>query len=355
MVEDYDSKRETYEACTEKLRGLLEELLEEEKVQYSWLESRTKTLQSFRGKLQEKHYRKPLRDVTDLCGLRVIVCYPDEATRVGEIIEREFAVDRQNSINKLDLLKPDQLGYLAVQYVISLGNHRSSLPEWEDCRNMKAEIQVRTLCQHSWASVDERLRYKKKSELPSDVLRRLYRIAGLLELADQEIQAVRERITTLVENYPHTAVSTWTINSYFGGEGTPNQVRKDITHAGFLEDEGDAANANELVDACTKIGLQNLADLEKFLFRLGSVRSRFFEDTSKLTGPPAWKAGPILSSLMLMYGKWPRKFTTKYLIERGWAKKPINVIRAAGRSSGLTKDPRHVANGSTRATRRRSA
>jgi ppGpp synthetase/RelA/SpoT-type nucleotidyltranferase len=334
-VEKYSGQRINYQAFTEKLRPLLEGLLKDEGIRYSWLESRTKTIQSFRAKIREKSYKNPFADVTDLCGLRIIVCYPHEVADVGELVEREFAVDRKNSTSKLDQLKPNQLGYLDVKYVVSLDPQRAGLSEWKDFRRMKAEIQVRTLPQHTWATVDEKLRYKKQSDLPEDVLRRLFRVAGLLELADQEIQAIRDRATTLVESYPHTPISVWTINSYFAGQGTPSQVERDASRAGFLADEGDPANANELADACFRVGIVNLALLEGFLFQLGGVRSRFFDQAGALIGSPGWKSGPILSTLMLMYGRWPRRFTSAYLKERGWATKAIRIIRSAGRSSGL--------------------
>ncbi|WP_409371389.1 GTP pyrophosphokinase, partial [Mycolicibacter algericus] len=59
-----------------------------------------------------------------------------------------------------------------------------------------ASIQVRTVLQHAWAEFEHDIRYKGSipAEHAPDLDRRFTLAAGLLELADSEFTAIRERL-----------------------------------------------------------------------------------------------------------------------------------------------------------------
>ncbi|WP_409370853.1 GTP pyrophosphokinase, partial [Mycolicibacter minnesotensis] len=63
-----------------------------------------------------------------------------------------------------------------------------------------ASIQVRTVLQHAWAEFEHDVRYKGSipAEHVPDLDRRFTLAAGLLELADREFTAIRERLRVTV-------------------------------------------------------------------------------------------------------------------------------------------------------------
>ncbi|WP_433112258.1 GTP pyrophosphokinase [Micromonospora sp. CA-246542] len=132
-----------------------------------------------------------LGDMTDVLGVRVITFFPDEVDVVASLIEQEFDVDRDNSVDKRALLDPDRFGYLSAHYVVRVRREQCSLRDFKKYQNFKFEIQIRTILQHAWAEIEHDLGYKSKEELPSSVRRRFSRLAGLLELADTEFQQIR--------------------------------------------------------------------------------------------------------------------------------------------------------------------
>ena len=65
------------------------------------------------------------------------------------------------------------------------------MTEWKPYGDFVAEIQVRTVIQHAWSAVSHALQYKQEAAIPSKLQRRLHRIAGLFELADEEFVGLR--------------------------------------------------------------------------------------------------------------------------------------------------------------------
>jgi putative GTP pyrophosphokinase len=197
-----------YDKFCIKLRQLLDDLLRAHEIPVHAIEARPKSVTSFAEKVQRdgKSYQDPLREISDLAGARIILYYLDDVERVSQIIDQEFNVDSARSVDKASALAPDQLGYLSVHKVVSLGDTRRSLAEWSDLAGLVAELQIRTVLQHSWAAINHALQYKRAVEVPKESRRRLFRLSGLLELADEEFARLRrseialgEKIGTRIE------------------------------------------------------------------------------------------------------------------------------------------------------------
>lgn len=192
----YKGRYATYQKFTDKLQNLIRDLLQKHNID-AQIESRTKSIESFVEKIQRegRDYRNPLEEITDLVGIRIIAYYKEDVDKICEIIEKEFNVDWENSIDKAQTLDPDRFGYLSVHYVVSLSFPREGLTEWKAFANIKAEIQVRTTLQHAWAAISHKLVYKRAKEVPKSLRRQLFRLSALLELADEEFS----NLTKLVE------------------------------------------------------------------------------------------------------------------------------------------------------------
>jgi ppGpp synthetase/RelA/SpoT-type nucleotidyltranferase len=200
---DYDAAVGRYHELLPAYEGLgrdLVELLERrcrELGVLALVTSRAKSLVSFAEKIIRpgKHYADPLGEVTDLCGVRVIVHTLRDVVRVGEAIkaEKSFHVVAQHSEDKRDrLLRDDRFGYLSVHYVVA----RPGSPG-----ELRAEIQVRTVLQHAWADVEHELCYKNRFRLPVELRREFGRLAAILEDADEDFQRLQNEMDRYAADY----------------------------------------------------------------------------------------------------------------------------------------------------------
>ena len=195
LLAEYDQAlpllRERGEAIANELRELLAAVPSLKVHSVSW---RPKDRESLIRKLArpDRSYTD-LWSLTDLLGVRVITYFADGVDRVGAIVEAKLPVDFQNSTDKRRRDATD-FGYRSLHYVCRL---RGSLPE-RAC----FELQVRTVLEHAWAEIEHDLGYKATEEIPLAVRRRLNRLAGLLELADQEFGAIRSDLDDYARSLP---------------------------------------------------------------------------------------------------------------------------------------------------------
>jgi putative GTP pyrophosphokinase len=67
---------------------------------------------------------------------------------------------------------------------------RKSLPENKKYSDLQFEVQVRTIIQDAWSVLDHKIKYKKN--IPSELKRRINRLAALFELADDEFFLIKD-------------------------------------------------------------------------------------------------------------------------------------------------------------------
>lgn len=205
LVAEYRDKQLLYEQCTRTFRDLLDQLLTVagfgEKIVS--VTCRPKDRVKLKDKLlkAEKRYGS-LSDITDLVGLRVITYFGDDVDEIAALVEREFSIDWDSSVDKRKVLDPDRFGYLSTHYVCELPPKRAQLPEYERFSSLKCEIQVRSILQHAWAEIEHDLGYKTTEAIPAPMKRRFSRLAGLLEIADDEFQRLRDELHTYAAQVP---------------------------------------------------------------------------------------------------------------------------------------------------------
>ncbi|HYF67821.1 MAG TPA: hypothetical protein VD884_06790 [Ohtaekwangia sp.] len=185
----YKSQEPLYKRLEENLKQALVAFLDEGKISCHSISSRIKEFDSYYEKIERKRYDNPEDQIEDFCGLRIICFYPSDLEKIGKIIKREFEV--VNSIDKTSNLEPDRFGYRSNHYIVKIKTEWAKAPNYRGLKNLKAEVQVRTILMHAWADIEHKLAYKKKEQIPGEFRRKLSQISALLEIADSQFQELK--------------------------------------------------------------------------------------------------------------------------------------------------------------------
>jgi ppGpp synthetase/RelA/SpoT-type nucleotidyltranferase len=185
LLRQYRELRPTLQQLADEASQLLRHALREQNIYITAMEHRVKTEKSLTGKLELKGAKyKSIDDITDLVGLRVITFYSDEVDKVAAIAKRVFDIDWQESVDKRKLHKLDSFGYNSLHYICRLKTG-----------GLRFELQMRTALQHVWSTIEHDTGYKGDVKIPDVYLRQFGRLAGMMELIDDEFSRLRMVLT----------------------------------------------------------------------------------------------------------------------------------------------------------------
>lgn len=185
ILDEYRSALPLFEKMQEEVTQQLRDALARNGLIVTAVEARIKTEESLAGKLALKGAKyATLSDITDILGARIVTFYTDDVDRIAAIAEQLFEIDWTNSVDKRKLHELDSFGYNSLHYICRLPGY-----------DYRFELQLRTTLQHAWASINHDIGYKTGVEIPHDYLRRINRLAGILEMADDEFSRIRTEIT----------------------------------------------------------------------------------------------------------------------------------------------------------------
>ena len=158
------------------------------------IKSRLKSQDSILKKMGRKGIPVTLenmeREIDDIAGVRVICSFVEDVYMLADCLLQQ---DDITLLEKKDYIRyPKDSGYrslhLIVQVPIFLQNEK---------RQMKVEVQIRTLAMDLWASQEHKLRYKKS--IPEDeeesISIELAECAQILSSVDTRMQALRTKLS----------------------------------------------------------------------------------------------------------------------------------------------------------------
>ncbi len=172
------------------------------------VQTRVKSIVSFAEKIQRKRdkYNDPVHQFTDLCGARIITHTAEQVIAISKFIEQHFIVDEANSQDVLQRLKPAEFGYRSVHYIVQFKRDTHSAHELgekipDELFGLKAEIQVRTLLEHAWASFGHDRFYKSAFTIPAKWQRQLAELSAVLENADKDFARIEAGLASYEADY----------------------------------------------------------------------------------------------------------------------------------------------------------
>lgn len=304
-----DATPEFEQLCAE-VEYILKKKVSAASIETSFLGSRAKTLNSFLEKLNRKNYTDPFNQLDDLAGARVVCLYKNDIPGVIEIIRNEFDVIEE--IDKREELDTNKFGYIGNHFIVRLSEKYSGA-RYDDLRNLRCEIQVRTVVQDAWSIIQHHMVYKKESQVPSNLIRKLNGLAGLFETVDDQFEFIRIQRDIYLDSIRE---SKSVPNSFLENELNLDSLIEFVQWRYKEElDENDKNMLSTVLDALHDIGVSTLRDIENLLKKnekFSELAIDAYQKASKRDSPehPSDKIWPPLNIALAVSAnpEWRSKF-----------------------------------------------
>jgi len=188
-IADYEGRRPALLTATANYLQLVTVLLDDAGINYLSITERTKSVESFAAKAERlvdgrRLFTDPLVEITDQIGLRIITYLREDVDAVARLLADEMRLLDDRDMGR-ETAREGRWGYASRHLLVGVEGEQQP-----------ASIQVRTVLQHAWAEFEHDIRYKGSipAEHVPDLDRRFTLAAGLLELADREFTAIRDRL-----------------------------------------------------------------------------------------------------------------------------------------------------------------
>ena len=195
MVE-YKEMQMLYTCAMKEIQTKFEVLDCEFKLKYkrnpiSSISSRLKRTESLVEKMARRGYSFSLesieKNINDIAGVRVICPYVDDIYLIADSL---LAQDDVTLVARKDYIEnPKPNGYRSLHLIVSIPVFLS-----ETKKNVKVEVQIRTIAMDYWASLEHQMKYKKDIPDAEIVSRELKECADRIAETDEKMLSLRRRI-----------------------------------------------------------------------------------------------------------------------------------------------------------------
>jgi len=266
-TDDYLQREKQYARLAAEVEFGLEAITKSEGIKTHSITSRVKELQSLIEKCRQKEIDDPINGVDDLVGIRVVVLFLSDLPRLDEVIRKTF--DIRESDDKIMGSDPSSFGYMSIHYIGILKDEHAG-PRYDDLKEIRFEIQARTIGMDAWANVSHYLDYKGESSVPEELKKDFFALSGLFYVADQHFEIFAARAKESRERAGEELQS---------GAASSLEINLDTMEAFLVRRypdrrHGDRSAVSDLVEELADIGFDTIGALES---ALDEVEPRFLK------------------------------------------------------------------------------
>lgn len=272
ILEQYDENQESFQIIKSILLEQLGALSTTVGSLVNSVESRIKSRESLVGKLNLKGRKyKSITDITDIVGARIVTFYMDGIEKYAARVEQIFDIDWDNSVDKRKIHNIDQFGYMSLHYIARIPTSLYHDEKHPLVNNLRFEIQIRSVLQHTWATIFHDIGYKNDIDVPKEYLRELNCLSGLLEIADKQFLSIRtsiddyrRRLKNIIEsgNLEDVELNGDSFTAYLDNGGFKDLNRR-IAEIGNIDIE--EVSLYYFLEVFKDLGINTLKDLDNIV------------------------------------------------------------------------------------------
>lgn len=157
--------------------------------------SRIKKQQSVIDKMKRHGYaltaENAVNKLNDIAGVRAICAFEYDAYHLADILLMHQDI---TLLHKKDFIaNPKESGYRSLHLIISVPIYLA-----EGKRDVKVEVQLRTISMDFWASIEHELRYKQRIAFPEELNREILECAQLSAELDERMGNLHKDLTDYI-------------------------------------------------------------------------------------------------------------------------------------------------------------
>ncbi|AMU25523.1 RelA/SpoT domain-containing protein [Mycobacteroides abscessus] len=263
----YDESAGLYQALCDEVEFSLKNALTDAGIKVHSAITRVKTKSSFLEKVRRKNYANPIKQMGDLVGARLVCLFLEDVPSVENVIRETFEILEYEDKGKVS--PPEIWRYSSVHFNCKLGDSHSGA-RYNSVKHQQFEIQVRTILQDAWASVEHHLAYKGKDSIPDELKRDISALAGLFHVADNSFQQINHSSRRLDESASRRL--TGLIDQLIRGQEITADVTIDRSTAKALLRElypdrmpADDLEYSRFVDELAAVNIRSIGELRALL------------------------------------------------------------------------------------------
>ena len=150
---------------------------------------RVKSINSILEKMQRKNisWEELEEKVEDIAGVRIICQFYEDIEKVADLIQKRSDMKVLEIKDYVTHMKESV--YRSYHMIISY-----AAETLDGRKEIRAEIQIRTLAMNFWATIEHSLQYKYKGNMPPHLTERLTNAANSIIQLDTEMSSVRSEV-----------------------------------------------------------------------------------------------------------------------------------------------------------------
>lgn len=160
------------------------------------VKTRLKTAESIVKKLRrdgrEETLENMVRYMNDIAGIRIVCSFTPDIYKIADMIEKQEDID---VISYKDFMKnPKVSGYTSYHMILAVPVYLS-----DKAVKVKVELQIRTIAQDFWASLEHKMYYKFEGHAPDYIRQELRNCARMVSELDDKMLSLNNAIHELSE------------------------------------------------------------------------------------------------------------------------------------------------------------
>ena len=201
QVDRWEETMFLYESALKQMTMKAEMLNDEFVCRYRYnpiehIKSRLKTADSIVRKLKQDGYEVTIDNMntrlSDIAGVRIICSFTSDIYQIADVLERQEDV---TVLYVKDYIKhPKPNGYKSYHMVVSVPVYLT-----DGRRDVKVEVQIRTVAMDFWASLEHKIAYKFEGDAPEALLRDLKSCADMVDMLDNKMYSLNKAILAIAE------------------------------------------------------------------------------------------------------------------------------------------------------------